>query len=96
MLAMGRDWFANITGFREESYESTRSRLCVEGDELVSTVNGKRYGIGDLALPTVAMLRAQVHVPDGPRSTVRCVTGDVRCTPTVNTKGRCFRSRRGQ
>ena len=73
-----RDWFANITGFREERYESTRSRLRVEGDELVSTVNGKRYGIGDLTLPTVDMLRAQVHVPDGPRSTVRCVTGDVR------------------
>jgi hypothetical protein len=65
-------------GFPEESYEVTRSRLVVDGGELVSTVNDKRYGVGSLSLPTLAKLRMQVDFPEGPRSTVRCVTGDVR------------------
>ena len=76
--AMQHDWFANLMGFSEGSYEWTRSRLAVEGDELVSTVNGKRYGIGGLTLPTLAKLRVQVDFPEGQRSTVRCVSGDVR------------------
>jgi hypothetical protein len=78
MPAVQHDWFANLTGFPEEGYELTRSRLRVEGEELVSTVNGKRYGIGSLSLPTLAKLRMRVEFPDGGRSTVRCVSGDVR------------------
>ena len=31
MLAVQHDWFANLVGFPEESYEFTRSRLVVEG-----------------------------------------------------------------
>jgi hypothetical protein len=50
MPAVQFDWFATLTGFPEESYESTRSQLVVEGDELVSTANGARYGIGELSL----------------------------------------------
>jgi hypothetical protein len=49
---MPHDWFSKLTGFREESYELTRSRLVVEGDEMVSTVNGRRHGIGALGVPT--------------------------------------------
>ena len=64
MLVMPHDWFANLMGFREEGYDLTRSRLRVEDNELVSTVNDKRYGIGDLSLPTLAELRARVEVPD--------------------------------
>jgi hypothetical protein len=63
--AMQHDWFANLMGFSEGSYEWTRSRLVVEGDELVSTVNGNRYGIGILSLPTLAKLRVQVDFPEG-------------------------------
>jgi hypothetical protein len=45
----------------------------------VSTVNDKRYGIGSLSMPTLARLRMRVEFPSEPlRSTVRCVTGDVR------------------
>jgi hypothetical protein len=40
---MPHDWFSKLTGFREESYQLTRSQLDIEGDELVSTVNGKRW-----------------------------------------------------
>jgi hypothetical protein len=75
---MQPDWFAQLTGFREISYEATREQLVVEGDELVSTVNGKRYGIGTLEVPTLAELRARVDVPTDGRTTVRCVTGEAR------------------
>ena len=67
-----------LTGFREISYEATREQLVVEGDELVSTVNGKRYGIGTLEVPTLAELRTRVDVPTDGRTTVRCVTGEAR------------------
>jgi hypothetical protein len=44
------DWFERITGFREEGYELTGSRLVVDGDEVVSTGNGARYAVGELSL----------------------------------------------
>ncbi len=75
---MAADWFERLTGFREDSYELTRSGLVVEGDELVSTINGARYAVGELSLPTLAELRARVEIPDGQRSRVRCVTGEAR------------------
>ena len=71
-------WFENLVGFREDGYESTQNRLRVEGDELVSTVNGKRYGIGELTLPTLAELRSRVNPDRGQRSTTRTLVGDVR------------------
>ena len=92
---MPHDWFAKLTGFREESYELTRSRLAIEGDELVSTVNGKRYGIGSLSVPTLAELRCASRfprvdaVPCGASPGMRG-----RCTPIRNSKARCFRSPR--
>src|SRR3954470_21345109 len=90
MPVMAHDWFADLTGFREEGYDSTRSRLRVEGEELVSTVNGKRYGIGALSLPTLASLRMRVDVPSGKRSTVLCVTGDVRAMHADPELGRAL------
>ncbi len=50
----------------------------MEGDELVSTVNGKRYGIGHLLLPTVEKFRWHADLGQDAPTTVRCVTGDVR------------------
>ena len=73
-----QDWFEGLTGFREDNYEQTQSRLVVEGEELISTVNHKRYGIGDLSMPTLDELRARVGAPTGQRTTVRCVAADVR------------------
>jgi hypothetical protein len=75
---MAADWFHRLVGFREENYDATRERLRIEGDELVSTVNDERYGIGSLTVPTLAELRSRVEVPVGGRSRVRCVTGDAR------------------
>ena len=70
-------WFERLTGFPERNYGATQSRLAVEGDELVSTVNNKRYGIGSLTLPTLAELRARIDIPDQQRTTVRCIAADV-------------------
>jgi hypothetical protein len=75
---MTSDWFTKLVGFEEESYAVTRSRLLVQGDELVSTGNDKRYGIGSLAVPMLVELRSRIKVPARGRSTVRCVTGDAR------------------
>jgi len=73
------DWFERLVGFSESGgYAATQSRLNVEGDELVSTVNGKRYGIGDLTLPTLAELRARVNPAWGQRSSSRVLVGDVQ------------------
>ncbi|TXH25078.1 MAG: hypothetical protein E6R06_10345 [Mycobacterium sp.] len=69
-------WFERLTGFVESDYEATRSRLSVEGDELVSSVNGKRHGVGILRTPSLAELRA-ISVPDRGRTTVTCAVGDV-------------------
>ena len=71
-------WFERLVGFREDGYESTQSRLSVEGSELVSLVNGQRYGIGELTLPTLAELRARVNPARGQRSSARVLVGDVR------------------
>ncbi len=78
MLAVPQDWFANLMGFREEGYDLTRSRLVVEGDELASTVNGKRYGIGNLEVPTLGAPAYARRGTSDKRSTVRCVTGEAR------------------
>ncbi|WP_198538991.1 hypothetical protein [Mycolicibacterium wolinskyi] len=47
---MSVDWFERLTGFRELDYHATRERLAVEGSTLISLVNEKRYGIGELPL----------------------------------------------
>lgn len=72
------DWFQRLTGFPEGDYESTQRRLRVEGEELVSTVNGERYGIGRLSLPTLGELRSRVDPARAQRSSVGVIVGDVR------------------
>lgn len=73
-----RDWFERLTGFQEDGYASPQERLRVEGDELVSTVNGKRYGIGELTLPTLAELRSRVNPDRAQRSSVTAIVGEAR------------------
>ena len=77
---MSVDWFERITGFREEDYASTKARLKVEGEELVSLANESRHGVGRLELPTLHELRARTadRQQSGRRTTVRNVLGDVR------------------
>ena len=43
------DWFERLTGFRETNYLGTRAKFRVEGQHLISLVNGERYdGARDL------------------------------------------------
>lgn len=74
------DWFERITGFREEGYEATQSRLAVDGEWLVSDAHDRRHAIGRLELPSLADLRrhAAALSPAGRRTTLRSVVGDVR------------------
>ena len=51
------DWFEKLTGFAERDYATTQKQLLVEGNQLVSTANGKRYGIGSLRLEPLSELR---------------------------------------
>ena len=76
--AQPRDWFERLTGFTEDGYTATQRRLLVEGDELVSTATGRRYGIGELTLPTLAELRNRVNPSRGQRSSVSGLVGDAR------------------
>lgn len=74
------DWFEKLTGFREERYGATRSKLAVDGNRLRSNVNGATYDIGNLELVSLVCLRERVRTEGGPtgKLTVRHAVGDVR------------------
>lgn len=74
------DWFERLMGFQEQDYASARSQMVVEGTELVSRVNGRRHGIGELELPSLGELRARATAAGGlpGRLRVDVVQGDVR------------------
>jgi hypothetical protein len=75
------DWFERLTGFRETSYDVTRSKFEVGGGMLDSKVNGQRYTTGELETPSLKELRqrAQVGLSDlAGTLKVSCVSGDVR------------------
>ena len=74
------DWFERITGFTEGNYASTQARLSVDGEFLVSKVNGSRHRIGQLEIVTLQTLRARraLPQPDGRRTAVHCLAGDAR------------------
>lgn len=74
------NWFEKLTGFRETTYEKTRSRLEVEGNKLHSLVNGASYGIGELELVSLQALRDNVKFAGASPGRIKTavVTGDVR------------------
>ena len=74
------DWFQRITGFAEGTYEQVQRQLQVEGEYLVSSVNGSRHAIGRFETPTLAQLRQRVGAQalSGPRCRVRSIVGDAR------------------
>jgi hypothetical protein len=75
------DWFEKLTGFRETSYDETRSKLAIEGDRLGSLINGKSYGIGQLELTSLAELRLRLNSDKCGLSAptkVGIIVGDIR------------------
>jgi hypothetical protein len=74
------DWFEKLTGFRETSYDDTRSKLKVEDNRLRSLVDDRDYGIGELELVSLETQRERVKAAGKlpGRLRVSVVTGDVR------------------
>jgi hypothetical protein len=74
------DWFERLAGFRESSYEETRSKLNVDGDRLLSLANGRSYGVGEFELASLQMLRdrAKSSIVASDRLKASVVRGDVR------------------
>jgi hypothetical protein len=75
------DWFEKLTGFREGSYDLTRSRLEVSGNKLRSKVNCRSYTTGFLETPSLGELRQRARdaISDvAGKLQVSCVSGDVR------------------
>jgi hypothetical protein len=54
-------WFENLTGCVEESPESVRQHLFIEGRRLHSRLNGRSWLCGELETPTLAQLRQRVR-----------------------------------
>jgi hypothetical protein len=56
----GPDWFSQLFGFHEESYEIVQKLLYVSEEKIISRVNQKSYSIGRFSTPSLAELRSQV------------------------------------
>ena len=54
-------WFENLTGCVEESPESVREHLFINGRRLHSRLNGRSWLCGELETPTLAQLRQRVR-----------------------------------
>lgn len=74
------DWFERITGFRETSYDETRSKLSVVDGRLHSTHSHRTCAVGELETPALAELRqrAEELITGQGSTTVTCLRGDVR------------------
>src|SRR4051812_9953933 len=81
MFEMAANWFEDLMGFREGSYEGTKANLEVVGTTLRSKVNYRSFSIGELETPSLMELRsraAKVVDPLAGKLKVSCVSGDVR------------------
>jgi len=72
------DWFTRTFGFTEQSPDQVRRQITLEGQTLVSRVNGARVGCGRLSTPCLAELRHATAPDDGhlPPSTLTEQIGD--------------------
>ena len=78
---MSTDWFEDLFGFSERSYDETQKNLEVVGTTLRSRINQRSYAIGELTTPSVSELRDEAaRVVDGLRGrlNVSSISGDVR------------------
>ena len=54
------DWFERITGFPETAYAQTKDRLSVHEGKLHSTASAKTFGVGDLEVLSLEVLRSRI------------------------------------
>lgn len=52
-------WFEQLTGFEEQSPENVRKKLSVQGETLISLVDGQKWTCGHLELPTLQELKSR-------------------------------------
>lgn len=74
-------WFEALTGFEEKSPDQVRSNITVDGEILISQVNGKGAACGRLEIPTLGELHERVGLNEsgrGGRMTVREIVADVQ------------------
>lgn len=73
-------WFEELAGFREDSPADVRRKMAVEGEALVSRVDGRELRFGRLETPSLGELRERVSSGDSPAGgiSVRQVVADVR------------------
>jgi hypothetical protein len=50
-------WFEKLVGFGEENPNQVRENLELDGEYLISEINGKRYKYGTLEIPTLSELK---------------------------------------
>lgn len=74
------DWFEQLTGFRELSYEKTRVKLRIDGKRLHSLANRKSWAVGELEMVSLRALRERVASRGAPSGRLKAsvVMGDVR------------------
>lgn len=73
-------WFSQLTGFAEEHPDQVRASLVVEGGQMRSLVNGRKFLCGELEVPSLGELRgraAQIHLAPG-RLGFSEIVGDVQ------------------
>ncbi len=73
------DWFQTLFGFRETDYTRTQASFSVEGERLLSRVNGQSYGTGLFETPSLATLRERAtDLPDlGPSRFEHLAVADI-------------------
>lgn len=73
-------WFERLTGFKETSPQQVRAHLRVEGEALISAVNGRSYLHGRLETPSLGELRQRVMASASAtgRLSLREIVADVR------------------
>lgn len=52
-------WFEELVGFEEFSPENVRDKIYIDGNNLMSNVNGKSFQFGTLDVPTLGQLKDQ-------------------------------------
>ncbi len=71
-------WFERLMGFAEESPDQVRKNIQVDGEFLVSRVNGRRVRWGRLAMPSLAELRAACPDLSQDRASLDEIVGNVQ------------------
>ena len=77
-------WFEKLMGFEEISPENVRKNINIDGENMLSKVNGKSYRFGKLEVPSLTDLRRKINLRD--------FKGQISLSETVANVGELHRS----